>query len=72
MKAQHEGALTPCIIQKNPQVTNTVRQVVCHPVNTHRTVGGGSDRHLRAPLECADEGGKQYFRTQSLCGRFSH
>ena len=33
MKAQHEGALTPCIVQKNPQVTNTVQQVVCHPVN---------------------------------------
>ena len=37
MKAQHEGALSPpCIIQKNPQVTNTVRQVVCHPVNNSR------------------------------------
>ena len=23
----------PCIVQKNPQVTNTVQQVVCHPVN---------------------------------------
>ena len=33
MKAQHEGALTPCIVQKNPQVLHTARQVECHPVN---------------------------------------
>ena len=37
MKAQHEGALTPaCIIQKNPQVPQTFRQVACHPVNNSK------------------------------------
>ena len=37
MKAQHEGALTPsCIVRKNPQIPNTVRQVACHPVNNSR------------------------------------
>ena len=37
MKSQHKEALTPpCIIQKNPQVPNTARQVACHPVNNSR------------------------------------
>ena len=37
MKAQHEGALTPaCIVQKNPQVPQTFRQVACHPVNNSK------------------------------------
>ena len=37
MKAQDEGALTPaCIIQKNPQVPQTFRQVACHPVNNSK------------------------------------
>ena len=37
MKSQHGGALTPLyIVQKNPQVPNTARQVACHPVNTSR------------------------------------
>ena len=35
--AQHEGALTPaCIVQKNPQVPQTFRQVACHPVNNSK------------------------------------
>ena len=37
MKAQHEGALTTaCIVQKNPQVPQTFRQVACHPVNNSK------------------------------------
>ena len=37
MKAQDEGALTPaCIVQKNPQVPQTFRQVACHPVNNSK------------------------------------
>ena len=37
MKSQHEGVLTPpCIVQKNPQVPNTARQVASHPLNTSR------------------------------------
>ena len=36
-KALHEGALTPsCIVWKNPQIPNTVRQVACHRVNNSR------------------------------------
>ena len=35
--AQHEGAVTPqCIVQKNPQVPHTNRQVACHPMNNAR------------------------------------
>ena len=37
MKAKDEGALTPaCIVQKNPQVPQTFRQVACHPVNNSK------------------------------------
>ena len=37
MKSQHEGALTTaCIVQKNPQVPQTFRQVACHPVNNSK------------------------------------
>ena len=36
-----EGLLKlPCIVQKNPQVLHTARQVECHPVNTHQRAGG--------------------------------
>ena len=50
MKAQHEGALTPpFIIQKNPQVTNTVQQVVCHPVNNSRGKWSSIPPHKARP-----------------------
>ena len=50
MKAQHEGALTPpFIIQKNPQVTNTVQQVVCHPVNNSRGKWSSIPPHKTRP-----------------------
>ena len=50
MKAQHEEALTPpCIVQKNPQVTNTVRQVVCHPVNNSRGKRSSIPPHKMRP-----------------------
>ena len=50
MKAQHEGALTPlCIVQKNPQVTNTVRQVVCHPVNNSKGKRSSIPPHKTRP-----------------------
>ena len=49
MKAQHEGALTPCIVQKNPQVTNTVRQVVCQPVNNSRGKWSSIPPHKTRP-----------------------
>ena len=50
MKAQHEGALTPlCIVQKNLQVTNTIRQVVCHPVNNPRGKRSSIPPHKTRP-----------------------
>ena len=50
MKAQHEGALTPpFIVQKNPQVTNTVQQVVCHPVNNSRGKWSSIPPHKTRP-----------------------
>ena len=50
MKAQHEGALTPpCIVQKNLQVTNTVQQVVCHPVNNSRGKWSSIPPHKTRP-----------------------
>ena len=50
MKAQHEGALTPpFIIQKNPQVTNTVQQVVCHPMNNSRGKWSSIPPHKARP-----------------------
>ena len=41
VKAQHEGAVTPrCIVQKNPQVPHTNRQVACHPMNNASILTG--------------------------------
>ena len=50
MKAQHEGALTPpCIVQKNPQVPHTNRQVACHPMNNARVKRSSIPPHKTRP-----------------------
>ena len=48
MKAQKEGALPPsCIVRKNPQVPQTARHVVCHPVNNSRGQRSSIPPHKR-------------------------
>ena len=50
MRSQQEGALTPqCIVQKNPQVPNTARQVACHPVNNSRGKQSSIPQHKTRP-----------------------
>ena len=50
MKSQHERALTPsCIIWKNMQITNTARQVACHPVNNWRGKRSSITQHKTRP-----------------------
>ena len=49
-KAQHEGAVTPrCIVQKNPQVPHTNRQVACHPMNNARVKRSSIPPHKTRP-----------------------
>ena len=49
-KAQHEGAVTPrCIVQKNPQVPHTNRQVACHPMNNARVKRSSIPPHKMRP-----------------------
>ena len=50
IKAQHEGAVTPrCIVQKNPQVPHTNRQVACHPMNNAIVKRSSSPPHKTRP-----------------------
>ena len=50
MTSEHEGALTtPCMVGKNPQVPNTARQLVCHPVNTLSSKRSSVPQHKTRP-----------------------
>ena len=49
-KAQHEGAVPPqCLVQKNPQVPHTNRQVACHPMNNARVKRSSIPPHKTRP-----------------------